>query len=64
MSEAESDATNQVTGLYSVLCCYQSTMMNDVDYALRSTLTWEMIASWFDPEFSDRNLKSYNLLLE
>ena len=34
-------------------------MIRDVNFALRSTLTWEMIGTWLDCETSDRKLKSY-----
>ena len=50
---------NQVAGLCSVLCSFQSTMINEVNYSLGRTLTQEMIGAWLDPIISDTKLKLY-----
>ena len=39
--------------------CLQSTMIHDVNHALESIPTPEMIGTWLDPHISDRKLKSY-----
>ena len=37
-------------------------MIDDVNHALGSTLTWEMIGQWLDPHISERKFKSYKSL--